>query len=96
MSLYVQIVDTSTGASLGPNEVGEIRIRHQYQMAGYLGDPKATAETFDEDRFFKTGDLGYITQDQVLYLTGRIKALIKFRNMQVRNVRKLCAIMPIF
>jgi len=56
--------------------VGEVRIKTILIMKGYFRDPEATAAAFDEDGYFKTGDLGYIDKKGYLHITGRIKEAI--------------------
>ena len=46
-------------------------------MVGYYKRPDLDAESFTEDGFFKTGDLGSINNDGLLKITGRIKELFK-------------------
>ncbi|MHB8255177.1 MAG: hypothetical protein ACYDEV_16165, partial [Acidiferrobacter sp.] len=48
-------------------------------MQGYWNKPEATAQVFDDDGFFHTGDLGRL-QDGLLYLTGRAKDIIVLSN----------------
>jgi len=56
--------------------VGEIVIKGPMVMRGYYKMPKETAAVFTEDGWFKTGDLGYLDDENYLYLTGRAKNLI--------------------
>ncbi|KYM88422.1 putative 4-coumarate--CoA ligase 3 [Atta colombica] len=74
--------DNTLGRNLGPHEVGEIYVRGPQVMKGYYKNPKATAETMDGD-WFKTGDLGYYTENGLLYVQGRSKELIKVKGYQV-------------
>jgi long-chain acyl-CoA synthetase len=53
--------------------VGEIELRGVAITAGYLNDPEANLAAFTEDRWFRTGDLGYIDRDGFLFVAGRIK-----------------------
>ena len=68
-----------------PNEQGEGEICYKGPnvMLGYYNDPVATAEVFDEEGYFRTGDLGKVVtegKDQWIYITGRAKNLIIFSN----------------
>lgn len=48
-------------------------------MRGYHKDEKSTKDSLTEDGFFKTGDLGYYKPGIGVYITDRIKELIKVR-----------------
>lgn len=65
-----------------PNEYGEgeILIKGSNVMLGYYKDEKATAEAFDSDGYFKSGDFGLLDENKVLYITGRKKNLIILSN----------------
>lgn len=49
-------------------------------MTGYYNKPEATAEAFTEDGFFRTGDAGYLNENDEIILTERIKDLYKTSN----------------
>ncbi len=55
---------------------GEIALKGSMIMQGYYRNEEATKEAFTEDGFFKTGDVGYLDEDNYLYLTGRAKSMI--------------------
>ncbi len=63
---------------VNPDErgVGEIVVKGPMVMKGYFEMPAETAEAFTADGYFKTGDLGYLDDENYLYLTGRAKNLI--------------------
>ncbi|GAA5947283.1 hypothetical protein JCM3765_001605 [Sporobolomyces pararoseus] len=71
------------GKFLGPNEIGELWSRGPSNALGYLGNLKATKETFDDERFLHTGDECKIDEDGLLYVVDRIKELIKSNGMQI-------------
>ena len=57
-------------------ENGEIQIKTPTIMLGYYKMPEETAQMFTEDGWFRTGDIGYVTEDRQLFITGRVKNLI--------------------
>ncbi len=82
-STRTMIVDPSTGAALGVDEVGEVWVRGPQVMAGYLNNPAATAATIDDAGWLHTGDLGFIDADGHLFVVDRLKELIKYKGFQV-------------
>ena len=55
---------------------GEICLRGPTVMMGYYKDPERTAEAIDSDGWYHTGDLGYIDEQEYVYITGRKKSII--------------------
>ena len=72
--LDLRIVDEQ-GRELPRGEKGEIIIRGENVMAGYWKNPEATAEAI-RDGWLHTGDMGYVSQDEFLYVLGRFKSLL--------------------
>lgn len=71
----VRIVDPVTGAALPMGVEGEITTRGPELMVGYR-DAQDTQDAFDKDGYFLTGDMGVLTADGFLTVTGRKKDLI--------------------
>lgn len=63
---------------LDPNEdgIGEIIVKGPMVMAGYYKMEEETKAVFTNDGYFRTGDLGYLDDENYLYLTGRAKNMI--------------------
>ena len=54
---------------------GEICIKGENVMAGYWKNPKSTADTI-VDGWLHTGDMGYMRDEEMLYVVGRFKSLL--------------------
>ena len=64
------------------NIVGEIQVQGDHVMQGYFKNPEATAATFTEDGYLRTGDLGIIDRDGNIFIKGRSKCMILSPNGQ--------------
>ena len=64
---------TQAGADAAPDEAGEVVVRGETVMRGYLDDAEATASAIDADRWLHTGDLGTFDAHGYLRIVGRIK-----------------------
>ncbi len=58
------------------NVPGEVQVRGANVFLGYYKNQDATAASFTEDGWFKTGDMGVMDEDGYLYLKGRSKCMI--------------------
>jgi acyl-CoA synthetase (AMP-forming)/AMP-acid ligase II len=65
------------GTLCATGEEGEIRLRHDSLLLGYYKRPEATAETFDEAGYFRTGDVGVKDPEGTVRLVGRKKEMFK-------------------
>ncbi|CAD6265317.1 unnamed protein product [Miscanthus lutarioriparius] len=79
----LKIIDPETGLSLPRNQPGEICIRGKQLMKGYLNNPEATANTIDSEGWLHTGDIGYVDDDDEIFIVDRLKELIKYKGFQV-------------
>ncbi|MBB3009895.1 MULTISPECIES: class I adenylate-forming enzyme family protein [Cupriavidus] len=79
------IVDPETGEALGPGKSGEIRLRGRI-MKAYYKNPDATAAAFDEDGWFRTGDIGQIDDEGYLLFMGRYKEMLKTGGINVAPI----------
>ena len=70
----VAVMDAA-GTLLPPGATGEVVVRGETVMAGYIDDPDANAAAFT-DGWFRTGDEGRLDADGYLVLTGRLKEII--------------------
>lgn len=68
------------GVELKIAENNEIRIRSRAVFAGYYKDEAKSAEAFDEEGFFRTGDAGYVDQDGHLIYLDRVSDMIELAN----------------
>ena len=85
----VRIV-TLDGRSAAPDEEGEVRVKGPMVFHGYT-DPALDADAFDENGYFRTGDLGRLRADGHLTLTGRLKDVIvrKGENISAKEIEDL-------
>ena len=73
------------GDDVAADHDGEIRLRGPQQFLGYV-DASLNAEAFDQQGFFRTGDLGRVNEYGSVLITGRIKDMI------IRNAENLSAV----
>ena len=81
----VRICHLETGAPLGANEVGEIRVQGPL-FSAYYKDPQKTAEAYDANGFFHTGDLGLLDEAGRLYYRGRQKEMVKSGGINIAPI----------
>src|SRR5215203_1925473 len=74
--LSPQVVDVETREPMPDGEIGEIEVRGPNVFPGYWNRPDATDESFDQEGWFATGDLGSVGEDGYYTISGRAKELI--------------------
>ncbi|KAI1118812.1 hypothetical protein F5Y14DRAFT_397775 [Nemania sp. NC0429] len=81
-NIAAKIVDLE-GRELPAGEEGELWVKGPNVFPGYLNRPELQNDTFSPDGYFKTGDIGYFDTKGNLYITDRLKELIKYKGFQV-------------
>lgn len=71
------------GNALGPGEVGEICVRTSVSRGYVDKDGDGASMLVDADGWVRSGDMGYIDEDRVLFLTGRKRDMIKTGGFQI-------------
>ncbi|MBF2064536.1 MAG: AMP-binding protein [Calothrix sp. C42_A2020_038] len=75
-----KIVDLETRQTLPPMQKGLVMARGPQIMKGYYLNPEATRKAIDDQGWFDTGDIGWLTPDNQIVLTGRAKDTIVLTN----------------
>jgi acyl-CoA synthetase (AMP-forming)/AMP-acid ligase II len=70
------IPDAQIRIDLQGHEFGEVLVKSPGVFTGYYNDPDVTRESFTDDGWLRTGDLGYLDDSGFLHLKGRIKEII--------------------
>lgn len=76
----IRIVDPETRKTLTQGEQGSVLARGPQIMAGYYKNPEATEKAIDAEGWFDTEDLGWLSPQKDLVLTGRVKDTIVLSN----------------
>ncbi|KAJ3657496.1 hypothetical protein Zmor_009292 [Zophobas morio] len=81
----IKIVDPNDPnfTPLGPNQKGELLVKGPQVMLGYHKRPQQMKETFTDDGWLRTGDLMFYNDDRLLFVSDRLKELIKVKGFQV-------------
>jgi fatty-acyl-CoA synthase len=84
--LEVKIVSPETGEEMPTGQRGEIMVRGYCLFDGYYKDPEKTAEAFEPDGFFHTGDMGSFDDAGQIMFDGRTKDMLKVGGENVAAV----------
>lgn len=71
----IRIVD-KRGNALPPNAIGEIAVKSELRMLGYLNAPEESAKLAAPDGYLRTGDVGRIDEDGYVYISDRSRDMI--------------------
>ncbi|MCY3840603.1 MAG: AMP-binding protein [Gammaproteobacteria bacterium] len=72
-----KVVEPDTGEQLPDGVPGELRVKSYALMKGYYKKPKETAESYDADGWFRTGDMAERHADGYIRFLGRFKDMLK-------------------
>ncbi|KAH8238005.1 hypothetical protein KR032_010557 [Drosophila birchii] len=90
--------------SLSHNQVGEICAHNGLPWKGYYGNPEGTRQMQDSEGWFHTGDVGYINEENMLYIVDRCKDILKYETlhywpgeierviMELPQVKEVCVV----
>lgn len=78
----IRILDLETKERLGENSVGEIFVKSDLVFSGYYKNKSLTQGSFI-DKYFGTGDIGYMDKDGFLYFKGRANECMKVGGVNV-------------
>lgn len=88
-----KIVDLDTRQALSSGQKGVVLIKGSAVMQGYYKKPEATAKVIDPEGWFDSGDIGYLTADGDIVLTGRAKdtiVLTNGENIEPQGIEDAC------
>ncbi|KAH8285043.1 hypothetical protein KR054_004254 [Drosophila jambulina] len=69
------------GENFPHNQVGEICVHNGLNWKGYYGNPEAARQIQDSDGWFHTGDMGYFSEENFLYVVDRCKDILKYEGL---------------
>lgn len=80
--VYKDYVDVKINSADPRNIPGEVMVKGEIVFLGYYKNPQATAQVLMEDGWLRTGDIGVMDEDNVLFLMGRCKNMLLSTNGQ--------------
>ena len=80
--VYKDYVDVKINSADPRNIPGEVMVKGDIVFIGYYKNPQATAQLLLEDGWLRTGDIGVMDEDNVLFLMGRCKNMLLSTNGQ--------------
>lgn len=80
--VYKDYVDVKINSADPRNIPGEVMVKGEIVFLGYYKNPQATAQALLEDGWLRTGDIGVMDEDNVLFLMGRCKNMLLSTNGQ--------------
>ncbi len=93
----IKIVDLESGEILPANTRGLVMARGEQVMEGYYLNSEATSKAIDSEGWFNTGDIGWLTTENQIVLTGRAKdtiVLTNGENIEPQPIENACLRSP--
>ena len=93
----IKIVDLETRQTLPKNAKGLVMARGEQLMQGYYLNPEATGKAIDSEGWFNTGDIGWLTTENQVVITGRVKdtiVLTNGENIEPQPIESACLRSP--
>ena len=93
----IKIVDLETRETLPKNAKGLVMARGEQLMQGYYLNPEATRKAIDSEGWFNTGDIGWLTTENQIVITGRVKdtiVLTNGENIEPQPIESACLRSP--
>ena len=96
MALYQLRVEGAGGEELPPGEAGEIVVRGPTVMQGYWNRPEETAAVLDADGWLRTGDIGFVDEENYLFIVDRKKDMVISggENIYCAEVERIMSLLP--
>lgn len=88
-SVTIKLVDVTDTGYFAKNNQGEIWVKGPAVSPGYWNNEKETKETYTDDGWFKTGDIGEVTKNGKVRIVDRKKNLVKTLNGEYVAVERL-------
>lgn len=89
-NMHCKVIDLVSRKALGPNKAGEIMMMSSPRFTGYYGQPELTKKAFDENNWYKVGDIGYFDGKGYLFVYGRLSDAIIFDDRKVTLYLMIC------
>lgn len=81
---YIKIrITDDDGKEMPRNVEGEICAKGDNVFSGYFNNPQATADAFDNEGWFKTGDIGILDDEGFIFIRDRKKDMIIIKGLKV-------------
>lgn len=80
--VYRDYIDVKVNSPMPDSIPGEVLVKGDIVFMGYYKNPQATGEVLSEDGWLRTGDIGILDEDNILFLMGRSKNMLLSGNGQ--------------